>query len=83
MKDQLEILKNVQKAEVSPFLITRIKQKIESLEQSIASPKVVWSLVSVLIIVLLLDIFVLKNYTKTEKTDITQTLSLTPNNQLY
>lgn len=84
MKNDFEILGNIKKVEVSPFLITRINQKIENQIQFISS-KLAYSLGFSFLLILFINVFVLINNFKTQKVEnnLAKSMHLFPENTLY
>ncbi len=57
-KINLELLGEIEQVDAPPFLFTRIQQRIENLQLGVdvAKPVFVWSLMSVLIVVLVINV---------------------------
>ena len=79
------MLEQIQKVDAPPFLLTRIKQKIENTRSSNFSPYLAWSLGVSFVLVLLLNIGVLLSKTTETKStnNIANTMDLLPKNTLY
>jgi hypothetical protein len=58
MKDKLDILSKVSKAEAPPFLYTRITQRIQTLADVPASVKFKFAFAAAAAVILLLNVFV-------------------------
>lgn len=83
MKDSLEALKYVKKVEVSPFLLTRIKSKLEQLEETISKPAA-WSLASFTVLLLLITLTIgVKKIKADTSTNLVDEMELMTNNNLY
>ena len=84
MEPEFELLNSIKKVEVSPFLITRITQKIENQIQSI-SPRLAYSLGLGFFIVILLNVFVLVNNTQLlkQQDNLAKSMRLLPENTSY
>jgi hypothetical protein len=59
MKDKLDILSKVSKADAPPFLYTRITQRLQTLAEAPASVKFKFAFAAAAVTVLLLNVFVL------------------------
>jgi hypothetical protein len=82
MKTDIDMLGQIQKVDAPPFLLTRIKQKIENTHNSNFSPRLAWSLAMAVVLVLLLNLGVI--ISKTSHTDsLADTMNLLPKNTLY
>ena len=81
----LDLLQNIQKAEVPPFLLTRIQQEIENRSVNRFSPKITWSLSISMLLVLALNVIILTSTIKvnSSKGDIVSSMNLNPDNTLY
>lgn len=85
MKNELNILDQVQKVSAPPFLLTRIQQRIRNKKESQFSPTISWVLSLSLAIIVVANGAVLTNMiisSKQEKT-LLQSMNLLPNNELY
>ena len=84
MKIPLDILDKVQKAEVSPFLWTRIRQRIESVRQEKVTPAFAWSVSISFALVIALNVGVLlKKAHPSEDKEVAAAMHLLPHNDLY
>ncbi len=83
MNTDFEILKEIKQVEVQPFLFTKIQQRIENRTQNFVSPKFALTFVSVILVMFAFDFIVIKNYKSENKSNITESMSLMPQNQLY
>lgn len=83
-KDLLHILEKIEKAEVSPFLLTRIQTKLqEELFDRLSTRKTVVYLTGIALIVIL-NVIVLGSKNKPETNpDLVSEMNLAPSNQLY
>lgn len=82
MKTNIDMLGQIQKVDAPPFLLTRIRQKIENARNSNFSPRLAWSLFTAVVLVLLLNLGVV--ISKTSDTDnLADTMNLLPKNTLY
>ncbi len=83
MKDPLDILDSVQKAETPPFLYTRILNKIQVSRQNKLTPQFALGFALSFILLLSLNIQVFKSNKTDTATEIAQTMNLFSNNTLY
>ncbi len=83
MEPDFEILSAIKKVEVQPFLYTRIQQKIEERKRSTLKPIVGWAFATAIAVIFTIDFFVIQNYKSENKSNITETMSLMPQNQIY
>ncbi|WP_300663156.1 hypothetical protein [Fluviicola sp.] len=83
-KDPLHTLEKIEKAEVSPFLLTRIQAKLqEELLDHLSTRKTVIYLTGIVLIVVL-NVIVLGSKNKPENNDgLVSEMNLAPSNQLY
>ncbi len=83
-KDPLHILEKIEKAEVSPFLLTRIQAKLqEEFLDHLSTRKTVVYLTGIALIVVL-NVIVLGSKSKPESdTGLVSEMNLAPSNQLY
>jgi hypothetical protein len=85
--NKLDKLKRIDKAEVPPFLFTRIKQSIDSMNEAPVSMKWKFAFVTSAIIMLALNIGIInKTSNKTETKSIEQivtSLQLSSENEFY
>lgn len=83
--DFLEPLQTVEKIEVSPFLFSRIEQKIQTFRENTVSTKIGWTMVTSvsLIVVFNLFIFTQSSWNPKENNNLLQTLQIQNNNSLY
>lgn len=85
MKHPLELLDQIQKVEAPPFLMTRIRQKIDAAAANQIPGSWVWSLGLSFILVMGLNIAIIVNNMQVPATDdnIVNTMNLSPDNALY
>lgn len=85
MEFNLDILKQIQKVEVPPFLFTRIQQQIDNGYSLKFSKRLAWSLGISFLIVLIMNAAVLTYGTKKagRSNDLAQEMGLMPKNSLY
>lgn len=85
MKHPLELLDQIQKVEAPPFLMTRIRQKIDAAAANQIPGSWVWSLGLSFILVMGLNIAIIVNNMQVPTTDdnIVNTMNLSPDNALY
>lgn len=86
-KDGLEIesLSQIKKVEVSPFLFTRIQQRINEATSNKFSGKVSLSLTFALVAIVILNIVVLQNYSmpQNSESNFVQNMNIITNNSIY
>ncbi len=82
---RLDLLDQIQKVEAPLFLLTRIKQKINSAESVFFSPKLTWAFIVILILVLMLNatIMIKKMNEDRNAKSIVEAMHLLPDNSLY
>lgn len=85
MKTNIDMLEQIQKVDVPPFLLTRIKQKIANAHDMQFSRQSAWAWGLAFALVLVLNITVLlSKATQTENTDnLVDKMNLSPKNTLY
>ena len=84
MKDPLEILSSIQKAEAPPFLLTRIRAKIAAIQANRITPRLAWTWSVSLLLVLAVNIAVIVSRThEQEQENIAAAMRLLPDNSLY
>lgn len=84
MKNPLDILDEVQRAEASPFLWTRIRQRIEKVREEQVTPAFAWSVSISFLLVVALNVAVILSNTQTSKDkEVATAMHLLPNNSLY
>ena len=87
MTNPIDLLEQIKKVDAPPFLLTRIKQKIENAQQASFSKGLSWSLVISLCMMLLLNIAVMIKYTNSttsmQHLTIAAAMNLLPTNSLY
>jgi hypothetical protein len=80
----LNKLKNINEVDVPPFLFTRVQQKIQNEYLNDATPKLKWSLLFGLALLVTLNILVGINQTSSrEDQNLSQSFQLLPDNNLY
>lgn len=82
MKPDLDLLSTLQPAEVSPFLFTRIQQRIQTLQNDKLSPVAAWSIAVLTALILLINISTIK-ITTTPSSDNQTSALLSSSNNLY
>ena len=73
--------KNIQKAEVSPYLFTKIQQKIRTKSEENIPIKWAWTAIASLALIFIVDLAVLSSSTPAAQSD--EFIPLMPNNSLY
>jgi hypothetical protein len=87
--NKLDLLKSIKKVDVPPFLLTRVKQQIQNLNNVEAPIKWKWAfaLTSVIIMMLNVTIFLKSNVTEEKKTtgveNVINGMNLSTENDLY
>ena len=85
--NQLNEFKKIRKAEVPPFLFTRIQARIDALAEAPAPVQWAWSFVAASVLLVLLNVGVLLTTASTQSgngaADLVQTMQLTTQNDLY
>jgi hypothetical protein len=81
---KLEMLSQIESVEAPPFLLTRIKQKIENQSENHVSMPFTWSLIAAVSLLFILNCSVLfLNDTPKQTTNLVETLELMPKNDFY
>ncbi len=87
MNNPIELLDQIKKVDAPPFLVTRIRQKIENSRQSRFSTGISWSLGISLLVVVVLNITIMMKQTHSTKTaqdsNLAVAMNLIPTNSLY
>jgi len=87
MNNPIDLLEQINKVDAPPFLLTRIKQKIENAQQASFSKGLSWSLVISLCMMLLLNIAIMMKHTNSttsiQDSTIAAAMNLLPTNSLY
>jgi len=83
MEPDFEILKQIKQVDASPFLLTRIRQKLEEKVRSSVSPALAYSIIAMVVVIFTIDIIVVKKHKNESKGNIAESLSLMPTNQIY
>jgi hypothetical protein len=87
MNNPIDLLEQIKKVDAPPFLLTRIKQKIENAQYAHFSKGLSWSLVISLCMMVLLNIAVMIKYTNSttsmQHSTIAAAMNLLPTNSLY
>lgn len=78
----LEELNKIYKAEPSPYLFGRIKQKIKNSQNEYFSSKMLWTIVASFSLVVFINVVVI-NYQMRNSNSENYENSLIPNNSLY
>jgi|GWRWMinimDraft_6_1066014.scaffolds.fasta_scaffold12368_2 hypothetical protein len=83
--DYLDPLNAVEKVEASPFLFSKIEQKILFIRENTVSKKMGWALITSTSMIVLLNVFILtqSSWLPKEKNNLLQTLQIQNNNSLY
>lgn len=83
--DFLEQLHTVEKVEVSPFLFSRIEQKINTLGENTVSTKMGWTMVTSVSIIVIFNLFIItqSSWIPKENNNLLQSLQIQNNNSLY
>jgi hypothetical protein len=87
--NKLDLLKSIKKVDAPPFLLTRVKQQIQNLNNVEAPIKWKWAfaLTSVIIMMLNVTIFLKSNVTEEKKTtgveNVINGMNLSTENDLY
>lgn len=83
--DFLDPLQSVEKVEVSPFLFSRIEQKIQTLRENTISKKMVWTMVTSVSLIVIFNLFVItqSSWVPKENDNLLQSLQIQNNNSLY
>lgn len=86
-KDELEIesLSQVKKVEATPFLFTRIQQRISEATTNKFSGKASLSLAFALVAIVILNIVIIQNYGKPQNSEsnFVQNMNIITNNSIY
>ena len=84
MEQTLDILNNIKKVDASPFLITRIQQKIEIDKINSISTPWVFSIAATVFILLCLNVFTIaKKPQMNEVSSLAQNMNLLNNDNFY
>lgn len=85
MKDNLNILEKIEQVEVSPFLYTRILQKLENSKLNDIPKPWAWTLASFSTVCLVLTLVVVSRNINTENNSqaFSESVDFVPNNSLY
>ncbi len=78
----MNIFKNIQKAEVSPYLFSSIQQKIKNKKDEEVTVKWAWTAIASICLILVVDLAVLA-MPKQNPLPQNDSFSLMPNNTLY
>lgn len=87
MKESIDILSRIETVEVSPFLFTRVKEKIR-LSQEYITKKEAFSIAIPSLVVICISLFLYfdssyKSKTQNQKTEFAKFLNLEVNNSIY
>lgn len=84
-KDFLSSLQAVEKVEVSPFLFSRIEQKIQTLQENTVSKKMAWTMVTSVSLIVIFNLFIItqSSWVPKENNNLLQSLQIQNNNSLY
>ncbi|MGL4596927.1 MAG: hypothetical protein ACRCYO_05340 [Bacteroidia bacterium] len=83
MDNEFNILRNVNQVAPSPFLWTRIQQKIEQHKANRLAPKWAFSLAAVVLLVISVDFVLIKKQKAKPERDLVESMSLMPQNDFY
>jgi hypothetical protein len=89
LNKKLDLLKQIKEVDAPPFLLTRIKQQVQNIQQAEAPVKWKWAFAVASIAILLLNISMLftSSFSSTKKTtgieSIVRTMNLSTANDLY
>lgn len=84
MKNQLDILNNIQTVDTPPFLFTRIQTKIEQqLTERVSKKQAVVYLAGIVIIVAINMLALSSNKENSTSSDLLTKMNISPSNQLY
>jgi len=85
MEDFLKPLESIKQIEASPYLFTRIQQRIQNKLDNRVPMRTAYSMAASFVILLSINAFVLtqNNKTKMEETNIAESFQLMPDNNLY
>ena len=87
MKNTLDLLGQIQSVEAPPFLLTRIRQRIDEAQQAGFSPRLIWSFGVSLLVLLCLNVAVILKQSPATRTDsynnLAVSMNLVPDNSLY
>lgn len=86
--NKLDVLKEIKEVDAPPFLLTRIRQQIQSLQDAPAPVKWKWAFAVSTILVLALNISILFKSTDTQTTkpgieNVVKSMNLSSSNSLY
>jgi len=82
---ELEVLTQIKKVEVSPFLFTRIQQRISEVTIIKFSNKTSMSLIFALLVVIVLNIVIMQNYSipQNKESEFAQSMNIITYNGIY
>lgn len=85
MKNDLNLLEQVQKVNAPPFLLTRIQQRIRNKKDNSFSPTLSWVLSLSIAIVVIANCAIIMNTTleSQREKNLAQSMNLLPHNELY
>ncbi len=86
--DSLNQLDALQRVEAPPFLLTRIRQRIADAALPQVSPKWVWATVLSFILIAVLNVYTVSNYSSSQTgtqqpANLVEQMNLQTNNSLY
>lgn len=83
----MQMLEKVKRVDVSPFLFSRIEQRIHTLNKNRLSMKIVWLSAAALGLLVLLNIHLINNFSGQGKADnltaYAESMHLSPSDNLY
>lgn len=81
----IDLLDTIQRVEASPYLLTRIQQRIESKQATRFSTTWSWAIGISFVVLLLLNIATLRNNhdASTNENNLAKSMNLLPNHNLY
>lgn len=81
----IDLLDTIQRVEASPYLLTRIQQRIESKQATRFSTTWSWAIGISFVVLLLLNIATIRNNhgSSTHENNLAQSMNLLPNHNLY
>ena len=85
MEDFLKPLESIKQVEASPYLFTRIQQRIQNKLDNRVPMKLVYSIAASFVILLSINVFTMlqQNHSKNKEANIAQAFQLIPDNNLY
>ena len=84
--EELDIFNQIQAVETPPFLLTRIKQRIQEQKEAIFAPRLAWTLGLTFLLVVGLNVAVITKHNQRQahqSQNLAEGMNLLPNNTLY